>query len=152
MLSRKIREMCKFLPFLDGTEASLSSRLGANGLYASRRLEFSVVFTPYDLFCLASLVVARGLADDAFDPSFDSVEDLLQRPLMEKHIQSIDLPWKKELEDKQIFPLSYRDYWEIFNRTLLVAGYPESIRPYAVRVGAGGRLDGICSWPFSNPP
>lgn len=51
------------------------------------------------------------------------------------------------MQDKEIFPLSYRDYWELFNRTLVVAGYPKTIRPYAVRLGAGARLDGTLTIP-----
>ncbi|KUI64507.1 Mitosis inhibitor protein kinase mik1 [Cytospora mali] len=113
-------------------------------------LNFSVVFVPYNLFCPASLAIARGISENAFDPPFDSAEDLLERPLMEKHVQSIQLPWKKDLREKEIFPISYREYWDIFTRTLLVAGYPKSIRPYAVRVGAGSRLDGVLTPAFRN--
>lgn len=99
-------------------------------------------FVPYNLFCFASLVVARALADDAFDPPFDSPEDLWRRPVMEEHIQCIRLPWKKDLQEKEIFPLSYQQYHEIFNRTCIVAGFPKPLRPYAVRVGAAARFDG----------
>ncbi|KAK7735967.1 hypothetical protein SLS63_003485 [Diaporthe eres] len=105
-------------------------------------IEFSVTFVPYRLFCPASLVVAQGLSEDAFDPSFGSAEELLKRPLMEKGIKSVTLGWKEKLLEKEIFPISYRDFWEIWSRVLLVAGFPESLRPYAVRVGAGSRMNG----------
>lgn len=106
-------------------------------------MEFSATLVPYRLFCPASLVLARGLSEDAFDPSFDSAEELSQRPKMEKDINSVRLPWKEALLDKEIFPISYRQYFEIWSRVLLVAGFPELIRPYAVRVGAGSRLNGM---------
>lgn len=106
-------------------------------------MEFSATLIPYRLFCPTSLVLARGLSEDAFDPSFDSAEALLQRPKMEKDINCVTLPWKEALLDKEIFPISYRQFFDIWARVLLVAGFPELIRPYAVRVGAGSRLNGM---------
>lgn len=111
--------------------------------YLFHRIEFAVTLVPYRLFCPASLAIAQGLSEDAFDPPFGSAEELLKRPLMEKNIKSISLHWKEGLLEKEIFPMSYHEFWEIWKRTLLVAGYPETIRPYAVRVGAGSRLNGM---------
>ena len=51
--------------------------------FVSHRIEFSITFVPYRLFCPASLVIARGLAEYAFDPSFNLAEELLKRPRME---------------------------------------------------------------------
>lgn len=70
---------------------------------------------------------------------------------MEKNIKSITLHWKEELLDKEIFPIPYREFWEIWTRVLLVAGFPESMRPYAVRVGAGSRMNGTFG-PFKPLP
>ncbi|KAH8751077.1 hypothetical protein F5883DRAFT_386752, partial [Diaporthe sp. PMI_573] len=109
----------------------------------SNVLELSVTLVPQKIFCPVSLVVARALADDAFDPSFDSVHSLLSRPDLE-HTQCIQLKWKDEALDREIFPLTYNRFGELWRRTIIVAGYPERIRPYAIRVGAGSRLDGSC--------
>lgn len=96
---------------------------------------------PYSLFCPVSLVVAWALLEDAFSPSFKSLDKLLHRPLFEEKINCIPLPWKKELLDEEIFPIEYNRFWALMKRTIDIAGYPESLKPYAVRVGAGSRLD-----------
>lgn len=90
---------------------------------------------------MASLVVARALADEAFDPPVDSAETLLSQPNLEGR-QRIRFKWKKTVLDRPIFPLEYHMFGTLWNRTTLVAGYPEYIRPYSLRVGAGNRLDG----------
>ncbi|KAH8757749.1 hypothetical protein F5883DRAFT_428208, partial [Diaporthe sp. PMI_573] len=118
-------------------------RAGAIRRDQSNVLELSVTLVPQKIFCPVSLVVARALADDAFDPSFDSVHSLLSRPDLE-HTQCIQLKWKDEALDREIFPLTYNRFGELWRRTIIVAGYPERIRPYAIRVGAGSRLDGSC--------
>lgn len=82
-LLKKIRRMC-MLPFTLVLELLKSplSQLLVFSLHAFRRINFPVLFVEYDLFCLASLAVARGLWDDAFDPFFDLAENLLRRPPM----------------------------------------------------------------------
>lgn len=102
---------------------------------------------PYSIFCPVSLVVARALSEDAFDPSFDSMPAIFNRPIFE-NMQCIQLPWKKDILDEEIFPMSYASFHSIWQRTVLVAGYPEKLRPYSLRVGAGSRLDGIIMLTF----
>jgi hypothetical protein len=92
------------------------------------------------------IVIAQGLSEDAFDPSFRSAEEVLKRPLIEKGTNSVTLDWKEELLDKEIFPIPYRTFWEIWSRVILVAGFPESLHPYAVRVGAEADL--TVRWPL----
>lgn len=104
-------------------------------------VEISLAIHPYSLFCPVSLVVARALSEDAFSPSFDALDQLLHRPLFEDNINYISLQWKKELLDEEIFPIEYNRFWALLARTVEVAGYPESLRPYALRVGAGTRLN-----------
>lgn len=66
--------------------------------------------------------------------------------MFEDHTQSIKLPWKEELLEQSIFPLSYNRLWALWTQTLRVAGYPEGLRPYALRVGAGSRLNGMITY------
>ncbi|KAI7785349.1 Mitosis inhibitor protein kinase mik1 [Diaporthe eres] len=115
----------------------------ANTVYADQKhlLEFSLVLHSLSLFCPVSLVVARALAADAFRHSFTTLHELLNRPLFDKGTNCISLPWKEELLECEMFPISYVRYWSIWRRTTIVAGYSEDLRPYAVRVGAGSRLD-----------
>lgn len=104
-------------------------------------VEVSVAMHPYSLLCPTSLVVARALAADAFSPSFGSLEEMFHRPQLEERTNCIHLSWRKELLDEEIFPIEYNRFWALMTRTVEVAGYPDSLKPYAVRVGAGSRLD-----------
>lgn len=106
-------------------------------------LEISLPMHAFNLFCPASLVIARSLATDAFRTSFATLDELVNRPLFDERTTCIPLPWKKELLDDEIFPISYNRYFAVWKRTTSIAGYPEDLRPYAVRIGAGSRLDGI---------
>lgn len=54
--------------------------------------------------------------------------------------------------DKPIMPITYNKYWQIWNKTIDAAGCREAIRPYATRVGAGGKIDGRCSFPLATLP
>jgi hypothetical protein len=96
---------------------------------------------PFPHICLCSLIIDRAIKDDAFEPSFDSVEALLHRPILE-NTDYLPLKWKEKKLDHQIFPVSYSRYNEIWHRICLVAGFREAPRLYTLRVGAGARLDG----------
>lgn len=111
------------------------------------RLEIPFVLNDCPAFCPVSLVAARALADDAFEPSVDSVQTLLTRPIFQG-TRCVELRWKDGFSDRLLFPLGYTQFWKIWRRTLEVAGFPESIRPYALRVGAGARLDSTSGHPF----
>jgi hypothetical protein len=80
--------------------------------------------------------------DDAFDTSFESVEMLLSRPKLKDGVNYMALKWKSNMLDESILPITYDKYWRLWKDTLQVAGCREEIRPYATRVGAGGRIDG----------
>lgn len=116
--------------------ASRSSRADA--------ISFSITLVPYPNICLASLIATRAITDDAFEPSFESVDALLRRPALEG-VDFLPLKWKKEMLDRPIFPLAYSSFNYLWHRTCLVAGFREDSRIYALRVGAGARLDGVLS-------
>ncbi|KAH9431468.1 hypothetical protein MCOR02_008757 [Pyricularia oryzae] len=86
---------------------------------------------------LVRIVVAQAIKDDAFDPPIHSWGDL-EKPRV---AQYSELSWKKEMLDREIFPLSYETELALWYRTLLVAGYREPMRLYSIRVGAGARLN-----------
>jgi hypothetical protein len=79
---------------------------------------------------------------DALAISFKSAHELLHRPALGK-TDRIDIPWKEEFLDKPLFPLTYPQFYELWTRCLLVIGCRKTIRPYALRVGAGARMDGM---------
>ena len=97
---------------------------------------------PSRLICLLSLILARAIKDDAFEASFKSAEELLDRPTLE-NVDYVKLNWKEDVKEKCIFPIKYGKFLDIWNRTSLVAGLRKRLRPYSMRVGAGGRIDGI---------
>lgn len=61
---------------------------------------------PYSMFCPVSLIIAKALSDDDFNPSFGSVQALFDRPIF-GNTACVDLVWKKEIMDQEIFPMSY---------------------------------------------
>lgn len=88
-------------------------------------------------------MVARALYDDAFLPEykFKSLQDILERPKLGE-VDYISLDWKEEFHQKSIVPIAYFKFKELWDQTLLVAGFRQQERPYSMRVGAGGRLNG----------
>lgn len=96
---------------------------------------------PYSPVCLASVIAARAIKDNAFKVGFDSVEALLSRPTLES-VDFLPLDWKEEMLDCPIFHLSNGTFYDLWRRTCLVSGLREDPRFYTMRVGAGGRLDG----------
>ncbi|KAB5572287.1 hypothetical protein GE09DRAFT_1216851 [Coniochaeta sp. 2T2.1] len=107
------------------------------------KIEFSVTFVPGRTFCLSSFLVARALADNAFDAEYQTYEELLDRPILEPGIDYLPLPFKTGILDRRIIPLGQEKLNDIWNRTLLVAGLRQSMKPYSLRVGAAGRLNGV---------
>ncbi|KAK3332649.1 hypothetical protein B0T19DRAFT_398396 [Cercophora scortea] len=80
---------------------------------------------PYEnvkqVLCLATLLIAQAISDDAFEPSFSSFEELLQRPNIER-TNYLELAWKPKMRTQSIIPLAYHRYRELWNRTVLVSG------------------------------
>ncbi|KAL8410445.1 hypothetical protein RB596_000215 [Gaeumannomyces avenae] len=113
------------------------------------KVSFSVVPIPCQICCLATLIAAQAIHDNAFKTPFRSFEELLQRPNMEG-VDYVQLDWREEMEDRQIFPVSYDIAWPLWHRTLEVAGLREPVRFYATRVGAGLRLNGALTGAVRN--
>lgn len=71
------------------------------------------------------------------------MEELLAdgKPLQGNNVK---LAWRDSMLDESIIPICYNSYWRVWNRTMYVAGLrvEDGVRPYALRVGAGGKLDG----------
>lgn len=105
------------------------------------RVQFSVTFAPCKTVCLLSFLVTRALSEDAFETPFSSVEELLQRPILE-HTDSLSLRWKEGVKRQYIVGMSYHRYWELWNRAIWVCCLREDLRPYAARVGTGIALTG----------
>ncbi|KAI6317725.1 hypothetical protein MCOR34_003931 [Pyricularia oryzae] len=91
------------------------------------------------LVCLSTLLLSQAIADDAFaaSDSITSLEDL-ERPREAKYVR---LPWKKEMLDREIIQIDYATLLRLWKRLVDVAGCRDPMRPYSMRIGAGGRLD-----------
>ena len=125
---------------------------GAKGANLSTRLKVPITRVPCKLLCVLSLFVSRAIADNAFLADYRSPDEVLNPSgTLEPHITYTPVPWKPEMLEEEIVPISYHQYWTIWNRTLLVAGLRDQARPYALRVGTGRRLDGRRS-PVPMPP
>ncbi|KAI6476121.1 hypothetical protein MCOR13_011851, partial [Pyricularia oryzae] len=94
------------------------------------------------LVCLSTLLLSQAIADDAFaaSDSITSLEDL-ERPREAKYVR---LPWKKEMLDREIIQIDYATLLRLWKRLVDVAGCRDPMRPYSMRIGAGGRLDSKC--------
>lgn len=81
------------------------------------------------------------MQDDAFEPSFATGDELLNRPILE-NIDAFPLKWKTDMLGRFILQLSVTTFYQLCPWTCLVSGMPEHPRFYTIRLGAGGRLDG----------
>jgi hypothetical protein len=84
--------------------------------------------------------VSRAIRDNAFNPGFADAEEFLKRPVL-GDVDYIKLEWKDEVLDRTVFGLSYRQFNDIWHRVCLAAGLRVEPKLYALRVGAGARLD-----------
>lgn len=86
-----------------------------------------------------------GVAKGAFENNYTTADQVLQRKMpVDTQVEYIPAAWKESMLDEKIIPISYHQFWEIWNRCALVAGLrdEDKLRPYSLRVGTGGRLDG----------
>jgi hypothetical protein len=87
-------------------------------------------------------VITRGLQMGAFDTPHKTAHDLIHCPNLGE-TNRLDIPWKQEFLKQILFPLDYQQFRDLWARCCLVIGCRRPIRPYALRVGAGARMDGM---------
>jgi hypothetical protein len=115
---------------------------GFTTLISLYRITFTVFCVPAPSICLASFVTALAIKADAFDPSIDSVETLLQRPNLEG-TGYLPLKWKEEFKECDLFPMNDATWSRIWHQGCLAVGLRDADRPYVLRVGTGMDLDGM---------
>ncbi|KAK1983860.1 hypothetical protein LZ30DRAFT_687313 [Colletotrichum cereale] len=108
----------------------------------NEKFSFSITPVPCQLICLVSLIIGRALCDNAFEAGYQAYEDVIRRPALED-VDYVPLRWKVEFLDQPIFPINYHAFWKIWQNVQLVIGLRDILRPYALRVGAGLRLNGV---------
>ncbi|KAF6821138.1 hypothetical protein CPLU01_12565 [Colletotrichum plurivorum] len=102
-------------------------------------VSFSITIVPWPLLCIVGLIVTTALREDAFETRCQTLEDILNRPILQD-VDCVPLNWKKDIADKPIFGIKYHAFYDLWYKVLLVAGIRDPPRPYSLRVGAGGRL------------
>ncbi|OAQ59792.1 hypothetical protein VFPBJ_11588 [Purpureocillium lilacinum] len=114
--------------------------------------QVSITTVPCRQLCLLTFWVSRALADNAFEAGFTASSQVFRAEPLEPGIDYVPLLWKADMKDKCIHSISYNTYWSIWNRALFVSGLrdEDAMRPYAMRVGGGGRLDGSLIAPLRN--
>ncbi|RYO80969.1 hypothetical protein DL762_007375 [Monosporascus cannonballus] len=112
-------------------------------------IRFDITLVPNCSFCLASMVLTRAIQDRAFEPSFNNIDEIFDRPNLES-VNFVQLRWKRDILNQRIFPITYKTLNELWHRTLLVSGFRTHSRLYSLRVGAGARFDGVLSSALRN--
>jgi hypothetical protein len=87
------------------------------------------------------LFLVQALADGAFEKPY-TVEEFLTRQFPDSNRNYETAAWKPEFLDKKIVKVSYSELDAIWNRVVLVAGLPDKLRLYSLRVGSANRLNG----------
>ncbi|KAL7928806.1 hypothetical protein V8C35DRAFT_332508 [Trichoderma chlorosporum] len=105
-------------------------------------LKFTIALVPCNQLCLLTFLVSRAIVDDAFHAGFTSPQQIICPKALDANVDYVPLRWKPEIMDKYI----------LWNRILFVSGVRggDEMRPYSMRVGAGGRLDGSLTAPLRN--
>ncbi|PTB43847.1 hypothetical protein M441DRAFT_43980 [Trichoderma asperellum CBS 433.97] len=114
------------------------------GWYSHPRLRFTISTMACRQICLLSHLAATAIADNAFEANFTSPAQILSGQPLEPGISYVPLKWRSDILDEYIVPITYSTYNNKWHRTLLVSGLRDAQRvvPYAMRVGAGIRLNG----------
>ncbi|KAI1382904.1 uncharacterized protein F4822DRAFT_440681 [Hypoxylon trugodes] len=68
------------------------------------KIEFTITFVLGRFFCLLSLLTARALADDAFEVGYETFDDLLNHPRLERGSDYLPLPLKDDVLDRRAIP------------------------------------------------
>jgi len=96
-------------------------------------------------------LLPRGIAANAFESEYDSVHELIHRPILE-NVDYVPLRWKKDFLDRPIIKLNDHTFYNLWHQACLVAGFRVDPRTYALRVGAEDRLDGKRTQTLLFPP
>ncbi|KAM5349962.1 hypothetical protein ACJ41O_006467 [Fusarium nematophilum] len=108
------------------------------------RLKFSITFVPCKPLCILSLLLCKAFADNAFFGGYRTLAELLPDNYRfgSGNIDYEQIPWRDDMLDKPIIPLTYHRLLNLWNRCLFVMGMRTSVRIYSLRVGTAGELDG----------
>ncbi|KAF2473896.1 uncharacterized protein BDR25DRAFT_125887 [Lindgomyces ingoldianus] len=105
----------------------------------AEKISFSLTLVPYPLICLASLVGAFAVKDNAFKTGFRSVEALLYQLNLED-VDFVPLQWKEEMLDRPIFEVDHNTLHDLWHRLWLVSGSRGDPRFHAMRVALEAHL------------
>lgn len=111
-------------------------------------LSYAISVVPSLMLCLTTMFTIRAVRDNAFQAGYTTCDEVLNPGTLADGTDFVELRWKDEFmsNDKYIMPMNYRRFLDIWNEVRIVAGCRSNLRPYSVRVGAVGRLDGKVSF------
>ena len=117
-----------------------------------RSLSYAISVVPSLMLCLTTMFTIRAVRDNAFQAGYTTCDEVLNPGTLADGTDFVELRWKDEFmsNDKYIMPMNYRRFLDIWNEVRIVAGCRSNLRPYSVRVGAVGRLDGKVSFRMQN--
>lgn len=64
---------------------------------------------PCQVLCLVTQIATAGIAANAFDAPFKSLDEVLQRPILED-TECLPLHWKQDMLESEIFPIEYKQF------------------------------------------
>jgi hypothetical protein len=99
---------------------------------------FQLPSTPQ--LCLASLILSRGLEENAFVGGFKDESELYSRPNL-GNVDYIELDWKEEMKEDIMFGMSYHNYNEKWHHGCRVSGMRDLPNLHSIRRGAGASMD-----------
>ncbi|KAK3373504.1 hypothetical protein B0T24DRAFT_593692 [Lasiosphaeria ovina] len=117
----------------DFTKITVTPTLYHNKLKAGllRKAQDDIIaFVPYLAACLASYISTRALSEDAFEAGYKSMDELLQRPILEH------LKWRDEIKGRLLVAIDSRRFWEPWDRAIWVLGLRNDLRPFAAQLDA----------------
>ena len=80
----------------------------ARGANLSTRLKVPITRVPYKLLYVLSFFVSKAIADNAFLVNYRSPNEVLNPSgTLELYITYIPVPWKPEMLEEEIIPISY---------------------------------------------
>jgi Protein of unknown function (DUF3435) len=101
-----------------------------------------MVQPPCPYIDLVGFICARALQDRAFQVGYKTVSDLYNKPILDT-VDVVPLQWVEDVMDLPVYSLNYEIFRNIWNRVCCIIGLRVTPPCRAVRLGAGGRLDGV---------
>ncbi|KAK7222764.1 hypothetical protein V2G26_010767 [Clonostachys chloroleuca] len=116
-------------------------------------LTFWLARIPDAYYYALTKIVLQALDDNAFEEDYKSIDQVINRAWEhDPRVHFIPTRWKASILKQRIYNMKYGNFLGIWKRIICVMGLDagNQLKPYASRVGAGGRLLGALQSAISN--